>query len=142
MAARVATPERYDHGEIITIPVAVPRVLARSGVFRRVVVPKLLLGAADIAALVLAMFLAYIIGDVKTLPGDLHASDYALLTLVSIPAWIAVFARYGLYASRRITGRLQELRAIFHGVFAGSAVLAIGAYYMRENIARRWVLLS
>jgi exopolysaccharide biosynthesis polyprenyl glycosylphosphotransferase len=117
-------------------------VAPRSHRLRRLVVPKLATGAADVGALALAMFLAYELGRVGSLPSPLTAGDYVVVGVVSLPAWLMVFARYGLYAARRITGRLQEFRAVFHAIVVGSALLAIGAYAFDLEVARRWVLLT
>jgi exopolysaccharide biosynthesis polyprenyl glycosylphosphotransferase len=142
MAIRAAASERLDHGDIITIPVAVPRVVEHEHTFRRVLLPKLILGAADLLAVVTAMYLAYRIGRVGSLPSPVTAGDYVMLTLVTLPAWSVLFARYGLYASRRITGRLREFSAVFHAVFAASAIVAVAAYSVKLDVARRWVLFT
>jgi exopolysaccharide biosynthesis polyprenyl glycosylphosphotransferase len=142
MATRAAASERLDHRDVVTISVTAPRVVARQHTFRRLLLPKILLGAVDLVAVVAAMYAAYHAGQVHSLTSTVTASDYLLVVLLTLPAWAVVFARYGLYASRRITGRLREFSAIFHAVFAGSAIVAIVAYSMRVDVARRWVLFT
>ena len=88
------------------------------------------------------MGLAYNVGRVGPLSSTLSQGDYLAVALVSLPMWLLVFARYGLYASRRISGRLQEFRAIFHAIVVGVALLAIGAYAFDLNVSRRWVVLT
>jgi exopolysaccharide biosynthesis polyprenyl glycosylphosphotransferase len=106
------------------------------------VAPKALNALGDATALLLAMVAAYRVGDVGSLESSITTSDYALLALVAVPLWLLVFARYGLYASRRITGRIQEFRAVFHAVALGTGLMTIGAYVFELDVARRWVLLT
>ena len=53
-----------------------------------------------------------------------------------------VFARYGLYTSRRIAGPLQEFRGVFHALVIGIALLALTAYALDLDVARRWIPLT
>jgi hypothetical protein len=46
------------------------------------------------------MGLAYNVGRIGSLSSTLSQNDYVLVALVSLPMWLLVFARYGLYASR------------------------------------------
>ena len=67
---------------------------------RRLIIPKAVSVAADAACLLLAMGLAYNVGRIGSLSSTLSQNDYVLVALVSLPMWLLVFARYGLYASR------------------------------------------
>jgi len=122
-------------------PIDRPRQAGRVPL-RRLIIPKAVSAAADAAFLLLAMGLAYNVGRIGSLSSTLSQNDYVLVALVSLPMWLLVFARYGLYASRRISGRLQEFRAIFHAIVVGVALLAIGAYAFDLNVSRRWVVLT
>ena len=114
-----------------------------AGNFRRVACAKASVALADALALaLLAMVVAYEVGGISTLTGAPHAGEYVLVCLVVLRLWLLVFARYGLYTTRRVVGRLQESRAVFHAVAVGSAVLAISAYMFQTDVARRWVVLT
>ena len=88
------------------------------------------------------MGLAYNVGRIGSLSSTLSQNDYVLVALVSLPMWLLVFARYGLYASRRISGRLQEFRAIFHTIVVGVALLGDRGVRVDLNVSRRWVVLT
>ena len=126
---------------VLVEPVDRPRPIGRVPL-RRLIIPKAISATADAAFLLLAMGLAYTVGRVGSRSSTLSRDDYVVVALVSLPMWLLVFARYGLYASRRISGRLQEFRAIFHASVVGVALLAIGAYAFDLNVARRWVVLT
>ncbi len=127
-------PEFAPRAQLVVLP---PR--ART---RRTATAKAAMALADAAALALAMFIAYQVGEVASIGSSLHAADYVIAACAAIPVWLLVFARYGLYASRRVSTRLQEFRGLFHALVIGTALLAVGAYLLETQIARRWVLLT
>jgi exopolysaccharide biosynthesis polyprenyl glycosylphosphotransferase len=122
-------------------PVERQRVVHRPP-FRQLVVPKLASAFADALALGGAMFLAYTISGFAAEPNEVTTGDGIALAAFSLAAWLLVFARYGLYTARRVSGRLQESRGIFHGVVLGAALVAVGAYAFDLSISREWLLLT
>src|SRR5689334_7149152 len=110
--------------------------------WRRRYVPKAASAVCDSVAIAAAMLLAYVAGGVSSIKPLQHDANYFQLALLSIPIWIVVFARYGLYSSRRITSRTQEYRQVFHGVVVAVALMTMFAYVFQTNVARRWLLLT
>ncbi len=110
--------------------------------WRRAYFPKAASGLADSVAILAAMLLAYVLGDVAEVHGSQPAHRYLLFAVGSVPVWLAVFARYGLYSSRRITSRTQEYRQVFHAVVVAVALMTLGAYSLQVTVARRWLLLT
>jgi exopolysaccharide biosynthesis polyprenyl glycosylphosphotransferase len=137
MAVRLLGGERAPSVDVTPI-IELERVSAR---WRRSFVPKAASSATDSIAIAIAMLLAYVLGDVASVPGQ-SRDNYLLFALCSIPAWLVVFARYGLYSSRRITSRTQEYRQVFHAVVVAVAVMMLAAYAIQVNVARRWLLLT
>jgi exopolysaccharide biosynthesis polyprenyl glycosylphosphotransferase len=110
--------------------------------WRRRFVPKFASGCADLVAIALAMGVAYAVGDVRALQSTSARDNYLVVALLSLPVWIAVFAKYGLYSSRRITSRTQEYRLVFHAVVVAVALMTLVAYAFQITVARRWLLLT
>jgi hypothetical protein len=52
-------------------------------------------------------------------------ANYTLLTLTTTPVWIALFWAYGLYEPRQVLGPVNEFKQVFHGVFAGTALIFV-----------------
>jgi exopolysaccharide biosynthesis polyprenyl glycosylphosphotransferase len=136
------TPTRLGVTPPVQLMTVEPRRRAPRVRLRRLLVPKTIAAFADAAFLMLAMLAAYPLSGAGDQASNLSRADYALISLVSIPVWILVFARYGLYAARRVAGRLQEFRTIFHAVVVGVALLAVGAYAFDLNVSRGWVLTT
>ena len=103
---------------------------------RVIVGAKVANAVGDGAAIALAMVLAYVLGDVASIDGD-GPTPYVLTAIAAIPVLLLVFARYGLYTSRRVAGRLQEFRGVFHALVIGTAILALFAYALGTDLARR-----
>jgi exopolysaccharide biosynthesis polyprenyl glycosylphosphotransferase len=101
---------------------------------------KAALVVVDALAVALAMAVAYAAGAVQHLPPSRRA--YLALGAAAIPWFLVVFARYGLYASRRVSTRAQECARIFHAVAFGVAGLVIASYASEVRAARRWLLLT
>ncbi len=108
---------------------------------RRRWLPKLYIMAADVAAIVMAMALAY------TLRSALRGWDatdwnsrHLLLGALSLPLWIGVFAHYGLYTARFLASRLDEFGRIIHAV--GTSVLAMVAvaFMLQLYVSRSWLV--
>ncbi|MGH8978685.1 MAG: sugar transferase [Acidimicrobiia bacterium] len=110
--------------------------------WRHIVVPKLLSAFADAVALGAAMFVAYSLSGFADEPRELTRTEVVVVASLGVAAWLLVFARYGLYTARRVSGRLQESRGIFHAIVLGAAMLAVGAYAFDLSISRDWLLLT
>jgi exopolysaccharide biosynthesis polyprenyl glycosylphosphotransferase len=110
--------------------------------WRQRALPKLASALADAVAVVLAMAVAYRLSETSTVVPRTAEPRYLVLALASLPGWLAVFAKYGLYSSRRITSRTQEYRLVFHAVGVAVAVMAIVAYTLKIDVARRWLVLT
>jgi exopolysaccharide biosynthesis polyprenyl glycosylphosphotransferase len=110
--------------------------------WRRRAIPKIASAFADLVAIGLAMVVAYFVGNVRTLQSTSARDSYLAVALLSMPVWIAVFTKYGLYSSRRITSRTQEYRLVFHAVVVAVALMTLVAYAFEITVARRWLLLT
>jgi exopolysaccharide biosynthesis polyprenyl glycosylphosphotransferase len=138
MAVRLlGSSETHD---VVIAPNEAPE-LARTG-WRRRAIPKIASGFADLVAIALAMGVAYVLGDVRALQSTSARDNYLVVALLSLPVWIAVFTKYGLYSSRRITSRTQEYRLVFHAVVVAVALMTLVAYALQITVARRWLLMT
>jgi len=88
------------------------------------------------ASLFFASILRFEIGN------DIPAAafDYAVITFIATPIWILLFWLYGLYEPRQVLGPVNEFKQVFHGVFAGTALLFVADSVFRLNLARLWGL--
>jgi exopolysaccharide biosynthesis polyprenyl glycosylphosphotransferase len=122
-------------------PVEVTEEAARPRLPRPVV--KAALVAADGVALAAAMVVAFRLRVL--LPGnspESAGSQHALVGAIALPAWLAVFARYRLYAARFIDTRLVELSRVVHAVGAGVALMALTGFMLQWYVARGWLALT
>ena len=93
---------------------------------------SLILVLADIATLLIAFTLAYIIRviiDGRPTVSNVYALEYLQASLVIIPIWIIIFASLGLYSSNIYGRRLIEWSKIALGAFIGILVI-IGWEYV------------
>jgi exopolysaccharide biosynthesis polyprenyl glycosylphosphotransferase len=68
------------------------------------------------------------------------AYSYHFITLVATIVWLLLFWLYGLYEPRQVLGPVNEFKQVFHGVFAGTALMFVGDSVFRLNLARGWAL--
>lgn len=68
------------------------------------------------------------------------ALSYTGITLLTAPVWLLLFWAYGLYEPRQVLGPVSEFKQVFHGVFAGTALLFVADSIFRLNLSRAWVL--
>ena len=95
---------------------------------------------ADAMAVSTAFFLASIL-RFEIFPAVPTARwDYALITVVFTPLWVFLFWMYGLYEPRQVLGPVNEFKQVFHGVFAGTALVFVADSVFRLNLARWWGL--
>jgi len=95
---------------------------------------------ADAMAVSTALFLASILRFeiLNAVPTALW--DYAAITAVLTPVWILLFWMYGLYEPRQVLGPVNEFKQVFHGVFAGVALIFVADSIFNLNLARGWAL--
>ncbi|MGI8942593.1 MAG: sugar transferase [Actinomycetota bacterium] len=98
----------------------------------------------DALAVMVALFGASIIRFeiMGTAPALQNGWTYPVLTLVSVPTWLALFWLYGLYEPRQVLSPVNEFKQVFHGVVAGTVVLLISDSALNMNMARGWALLG
>src|SRR4051794_34359687 len=93
---------------------------ARVGRAMPVWLTKTYLVAADVAAIAIAMALAF---NFRTaLPGNSPIGaqgQHIKLAAITLPVWIGLFAYYRLYTARFLTTRLEEMRRLIHAIGAG-----------------------
>ena len=106
-------------------------------------VPKGCIVAADVAAIVATMGVAYLLGAaLRGWDGGDRDSRHLLLGTLSLPVWLALFSYYKLYSARFVASRLDEFGRIIHAVGAGvMAMVAIG-FMLQLYVSRSWLLLT
>ena len=111
---------------------------------RRGLLPKACTMAADVAAAVGAMTVAFslrVLIDVGEVTPAAR-SRHLLLGALSLPLWIMAFRRYRLYSARHVSSRLEEVGRIVHAVAAAVLMLAGVAYILRIDVARGWLAFT
>lgn len=103
--------------------------------------PKACTAAADCVAVLVAAGVAILLSGVLRGQALDTAREHVLLTVLSLPLWVLVFFRYGLYRTRHITERLEEFRRIVHAVGASVLGLAAVGFLLKLWIARSWLLV-
>jgi exopolysaccharide biosynthesis polyprenyl glycosylphosphotransferase len=74
-----------------------------------------------------------------TVAGDI----YVPLMLLSIPAWLAIFAVYQLYNPRHLFGGMDEYSRVFNACTTGVVLIMVTSFLFPDLvIARGWVLAS
>lgn len=97
---------------------------------------KAVLVCTDAAAAVTGMLLAA--GILEWILGTSLDSS-ALVAAASVPVWPIIFAQQGLYQSRRLSRRMEELRRIINSVLAGILVLAGLSVLFQSDLSRGWL---
>lgn len=97
---------------------------------------KAVLVCCDAAAAACGMLLAAAI--LRWLLGTTLDST-ALVAAASVPVWPILFAQQGLYQSRRLSRRMEELRRIVNSVLAGVLVLAGLSVLFQSQLSRGWL---
>ncbi|MDQ3619911.1 MAG: sugar transferase [Actinomycetota bacterium] len=97
---------------------------------------------ADAVGASAAMFLASIV-RFEILPEAPGKNvDYTLITIVATPVLMALFYFYGLYEPRQVLGPINEFKALFNGVIAGTVVLLLADSLFDMNLSRGWVFAA
>ena len=97
---------------------------------------------ADGMAISAALFLTSIIRFEMFDTAPAKSVDYTLITLLATPVTVMLFWLYGLYEPRQVLSPVNEFKQVFHGVFAGIALLLIVDSIFNLRVARVWVLLA
>lgn len=66
--------------------------------------------------------------------------SYHFITAVASLVWLFLFWLYGLYEPRQVLSPVNEFKQVFHGVFAGTALLFVADSVLRLNLARGWAI--
>ncbi|HEV2811173.1 MAG TPA: sugar transferase, partial [Acidimicrobiales bacterium] len=104
---------------------------------------KAFIAAADVAAVVAAMMVAFRLRSLW--PGEDITdaqSHHLLVGAVSLPLWFGLFARYGLYRANKVADRRAEFRRVVHAVGASVAAMALLAFVAVLHVARGWLVLT
>ena len=100
--------------------------------------PKLTLGAADTAAIVTAMVVAFAIRGLFG-AGDTDGRASALVGAVSLPIWLAAFSRHRLYSARYLVRRVEELRRVGRAILLGIVGMAAVGFMFQAQASRAWL---
>jgi exopolysaccharide biosynthesis polyprenyl glycosylphosphotransferase len=89
-----------------------------------------ILGAVDVLSLTLAYVITYALAaNVGTLPPVSAPTWFlALIATLAVPAWLSIFAGYGLYENDNLKisiASFDEVRDVFHAMLVGSLLLLI-----------------
>lgn len=95
---------------------------------------------ADGMAISSAFFLASFIRFDLATEGPAAKYSYHFITVVLTLIWLFLFWLYGLYEPRQVLSPVSEFKQVFHGVFAGTALLFVADSVLRINLARGWAL--
>ena len=128
---------RGEHVNITFDSAAVPRKSEQRGRLQRG--RTWLLAIGDVVALLIAYVITYAAADrIGTLPPvSAPAPLLAVLAVLAVPTWVAVFTAYHLYDNdnhKISVASFDEVRDIFHAVLAGSLgylILSQGLRYMQ-----------
>ncbi len=97
---------------------------------------------ADGMAVSSALFVASIIRFEILNEAPARNLDYTLITLASTPVWLLLFSAYGLYEPRQVLSPVNEFKAVFHGVVAGTVLIFITDSLLELKLARGWALIA
>jgi len=122
------------------VAIAVRGDVARARVRARWL-PKACTIAADCGGVAFASALAMLLATAFHREGLSAKAQYPLLMVPSLPLWIVIFSRYGLYRTRCIASSLDEFRRIVHAIGASVLALAAISFLFRLWLARSWLIL-
>lgn len=101
-------------------------------------VMKMVTMTIDIAAAIVAVVVANAaLGEV----GPTAAQKYTLLSIAAPFFFLATFAQQGLYMSRHISRRADELRRLFNAAALGTIVLAAASVVLKLQVASTWLVI-
>jgi exopolysaccharide biosynthesis polyprenyl glycosylphosphotransferase len=97
--------------------------------------------AADACAIAAAMTLAAWMRQ-RAVDTPEALTPVILVSALSLPVWLCVFARYKLYTAAAITSRAAETNRILHAVAAASALTGLMGLLFAANISRIWLVFT
>lgn len=99
---------------------------------------KLATVAIDGMAVIIATLFAFIeLGPV----GEVARNQYVMLSTAAPFIFLLAFAQQGLYVSRHISRRADELRRLFNAAALGTIVLATGAVLIKLQASSTWLVM-
>ncbi len=104
---------------------------------------KAAVAAADLGAVTVAMLAAFLVWSALrgTNPENFRTAHFHL-GLLSLPVWLAAIANAGLYRSRIVTSRMEELRRVARATIVAVLGIAAASALTRYQAARLWLVLS
>lgn len=64
------------------------------------------------------------------------------IAAAAVPLWLGIFARYGLYKARRVSGRIDEVGALVHATVISSLMMAALSNLTNQlEVSRSWLIL-
>ena len=103
--------------------------------------PKLMLAAADTAAIVAAMVVAFLVRDASEAV-YLDPRATVLVGGLSVPVWLAAFSRHRLYSARYLVRRAEELRRVGRATLLGIFAMAAIGFMLQAAVSRAWLALT
>jgi len=101
--------------------------------------------ALDVCAIAAAFSLAYLLRfhwEIIPALDEPPAAPYFVILTPIVPAWVAVFAAYGLYRSR-IHGFFEETLRTVSAVSVGMMLVLAGSFFYRQfSYSRLWILYA
>lgn len=103
--------------------------------------PKLVLGVADLATVVVALVLSTVTTDLAR-DGQTGWTDleFLLVGAATLPLWLVIMSGQRLYNIRFIGRRIDEIRRVFNATFLGSMGVVLAAYFAGVDVPRSRVL--
>src|SRR3989441_7994188 len=103
---------------------------------------SIVLGSCTIVAAFSLAYLLRFYWEVVPAPDSPTAQPSFALLPVLVPAWIAIFAAYGLYRDR-LQGFFDEALRVASAVSVGLMMLLAGSFFYRQfSYSRLWILFA
>jgi len=103
---------------------------------------KLAVSTSDAIAFLVALLVAYVIGDLRVDDDPVARSDYALVAILSVPLHIGLLASRRLYQARFVARRSDEFRRLADGLTLTLAAMVVVSFLLKIPVSRTWVVLA
>jgi exopolysaccharide biosynthesis polyprenyl glycosylphosphotransferase len=100
---------------------------------------------ADIGAILIGLVVADgLQASITALPGSpgQRVDTVSTFNLLTIAAWLWVFAAHGMYDQRRLVNAWDEFKLVIASVSSGTVVAVFGAVVLRVPAHRTWILAT